>query len=452
MKHWGLACLLLAACGGDDTNEFPTTSCADVTGTCQELAAGDPAALVTAANSIEANTTLVLGTGTFTMTGALTIRTDGAHIIGQGMDETIIDFGQSTAQSNGVDAQSDDFLLQGVTVVDAPKDAVRVEASIGVVLRDVKTTWTTPGDMTNGGYGLYPVKSENVLVEDCVAEHASDAGLYVGQSQRVIVRNNLVQNNVAGLEIENTQFADVYNNTATNNTAGIVVFDLPGNPIVGRDVRLRDNMIIENNYQNFAPGGTVAVIPAGTGTFAMASRRVEITGNTYQGNKTVDIALISGLVVEENEVMWELATADLQGEWDDLGLAVGATPNTITNFRQENVLVANNTHSGSGADPDTGDPFMFGLLLGAAYSGIGPIDSVLYDTIGEPMFSSTDQLMNTNTNRICVGANTGGTFASMNLAVQMPTSIIPFFRPAAPFAPFDCTALANGPVAEVILP
>ena len=59
----------------------------------------------------------------------------------------------------------------------------------------------------------------------------------------------------------------IYGNTADDNTAGIVAFDLPGNPIVGRDVRLRDNIIKNNNHVNFAPGGTVAKIPSGTGTF-----------------------------------------------------------------------------------------------------------------------------------------------------------------------------------------
>ena len=91
-------------------------------------------------------------------------------------------------------------------------------------------------------------------MEDSIAERASDAGLYVGQCIDVIVRNNEVRGNVAGLEIENTQFADVYGNVAHDNTAGIVVFDLPGNPIVGRDVRIRDNMIVDNNQTNFAPG------------------------------------------------------------------------------------------------------------------------------------------------------------------------------------------------------
>ena len=68
----------------------------------------------------------------------------------------------------------------------------------------------------------------------------------------------------------------------------------------------------------------VGIIPAGTGTFAMASRRVEITGNTYENNQSVDIAIISGLVVDPDTTVWELETSGLVGSWDDLGLLPSA--------------------------------------------------------------------------------------------------------------------------------
>ncbi|MBK9032287.1 MAG: right-handed parallel beta-helix repeat-containing protein [Myxococcales bacterium] len=242
----------LAACGGDDNN-FPTNSCADVTGTCVQINGGDVELLQTTVNTIAPGTTIVLGSGTFAMTNSLTIRSAGTHLIGQGIDVTILDYATTAAQVNGVDVQGDDFLVQDLTVQDAPKDGIRVEASDGVVFRRIKAAWSTPSDSTNGAYGIYPVKSQHVLVEDSQAVNASDAGLYVGQCQHVIVRNNTVTGNVAGLEIENTQYADVYGNTADDNTGGIVVFDLPGNPIVGRDVRLRDNIIRNNNHVNFAP-------------------------------------------------------------------------------------------------------------------------------------------------------------------------------------------------------
>src|SRR5262245_12092142 len=95
----------LAACGGDDDGAFATNSCDDVTtGTCTQIEAGDETGLQNAANAAEANTTVILGKGLFRLDNALTIRTDGFHLIGQGIEETTLDFGPATAQVNGVDA------------------------------------------------------------------------------------------------------------------------------------------------------------------------------------------------------------------------------------------------------------------------------------------------------------------------------------------------------------
>jgi parallel beta-helix repeat protein len=442
-----------AGCGDNfEPPNFPTADCTQVTAThCVEIHGGDSAALLTAANSIDANTTIVLGLGTFAMTNQITINTAGTHLIGQGIDKTTLDFGAAMTQSDGIYAIGNDFLVQDLTVLDAPKDGIRVESSSGVVFRRIRATWSKESNPNNGAYGIYPVKSQNVLVENSSAENASDAGLYVGQCQHVIVRNNTVSGNVAGLEIENTEYADVYGNTAENNTGGIVVFDLPGNPIVGRDVRLRNNMIRNNNHLNFASGGTVANIPVGTGTFAMASRRVEITGNTYANNNTGDIALISGLALEPDMTKWTLDTSTLSGTYEDLGLIPGAAAGTIMNFRGENIVVANNKHSGSGTLADAHDPLKLGLLLLLSY-GTQPVDSILYDAIGESKFHSTDATMNSNDNHMCIGGNTGGTFASLSLDHQSATTQVPFFRPAAPFKPFDCTALAGPPIVDVVLP
>ncbi|MBC7172460.1 MAG: hypothetical protein H5U40_08550 [Polyangiaceae bacterium] len=187
------------------------------------------------------------------------------------------------------------------------------------------------------------------------------------------------------------------------------------------------------------------MIPAGTGTFAMASRRVEITSNTYENNQAVDIALISGLVVED-AAAWELSEASLVGDWDDLGLLAGDTAGTITNFRNENIVVSGNSHSGSGTKPFSSLDQELGLLLRVLYSP-DPVDNVLYDTIGESSFNETDPTMNSNDNHICVGGNTNGTFASIQLDLQaMTDGSSPILRlPTAPFAPFDCTALDGGP-------
>ncbi len=154
---------------------------------------------------------------------------------------------------------------------------------------------------TNGAYGIYPVQSMNVLVEDCVVIGASDAGIYVGQSQNVIVRRNRATANVAGIEIENCLSADVYENICTGNTGGILVFSLPNLPVEGgRACRLFKNEVVENNHRNFAPpGNIVGMVPPGTGIMVMAYDQVEIFDNTLADNQSANLAIFSYLVTEK---------------------------------------------------------------------------------------------------------------------------------------------------------
>ncbi len=405
---------------------------------CLEFGHDQLDGLQQAVNELADDTAIVLGEGTYVFDNALTLRGNGLSLIGQGIDETILDFGGVAAQTNGVDVVSDDILLEGFTVVDAKKDGIRIEDSVGVTIRRVKVTWTDESNPENGGYGIYPVRVTNVLLEDSEAYNASDAGIYVGQCQRAIVRNNIAKGNVAGIEIENTQFADVYGNLAEDNTAGLVVFDLPGNPIVGRDVRIHDNTIINNNRENFAPGGTVSVIPAGTGSFAMASRRVEIDNNVYQNNQTVDIALLSGFVIEDNPEQWHIEDDAIVGDISDLDLLSDDTG--VFNYRTEQIWIHDNTHQGSGLDPDDADMVRreLGFLLGIVYNG-EPVDEILYDAIGESAFDPNDPSGNSNDNQICIGVVEGMTFGSMNLdALANAPGLANMYRPDAPFTPFDC--------------
>ena len=156
--------------------------------------------------------------------------------------------------------------MEGFTVADSKGDAIKVQACENVIMRDLETTWTGGKQATNGAYGLYPVSSKNVLMEKCEASYASDAGIYVGQSTNVVVRDNYAHNNVAGIEIENTISGEVYNNKATDNTAGMLIFDMPDLPQANGDrIKFYDNVMEGNNGENFAPPGiVVSTLPPGT--------------------------------------------------------------------------------------------------------------------------------------------------------------------------------------------
>ena len=102
----------------------------------------------------------------------------------------------------------------------------------------------------------------NVLIEECVAIGASDAGIYVGQSDRIVVRNSRAEFNVAGIEIENSTNAEVTGCVATNNTGGILVFDLPGLQVVnGGEVLVHANEVVGNNHPNLRPRRATSSAP-----------------------------------------------------------------------------------------------------------------------------------------------------------------------------------------------
>lgn len=229
--------------------------------------------------------------------------TPGIKISGAGKGKTILSFKGQIEGAEGILIKNvDNISLEGFTVADSKGDAIKVQDCNNVIMRDLETTWTSGKLATNGAYGLYPVSSTNVLMEDCEASYAMDAGIYVGQSNNVIVRNNYVHHNVAGLEIENTKVGEVYGNRAHDNTAGMLIFDMPDLPQANGDkIKFYDNYMENNNGENFAPKGMiVSTLPPGTGMNIMAHSNIEIYNNTIKNHKTVGIMINSWMMTGQS--------------------------------------------------------------------------------------------------------------------------------------------------------
>jgi len=290
----GLLLLLVAACGGSD--DPPPDPCIGVTGTCVAIAPGaDRAAIQEAMIEIESGATLAFPRGTFHIDGELSLDVDGVTIKGDGMDSTILSFADQTDGAQAVLVTADDFTIEDIGLEDSPGDLLKVEGSNGVTIRRVRAEWTGGPAESNGAYGLYPVQCSNVLIEESQAIGASDAGVYVGQSDNIIVTGNLATANVAGIEIENSTRADVFANEATGNTGGVLVFNLPGLDVSnGAGTRVYENNIHDNNETNFAPAGNiVGKVPTGTGIAILAAHGVEIFDNTIENHLSVNLGIIS---------------------------------------------------------------------------------------------------------------------------------------------------------------
>ena len=233
--------------------------------------------------------------GFYKLEDSLSIDIDNLTLQGDGINKTILSFRDQMSGAQGLSVTSDGVTLQDFAVEDAKGDAIKVKGVHGISFIRVRTEWTNGPDELNGAYGLYPVESKNVLIDSCVAIGASDAGIYVGQSENIIVKNSRAEFNVAGIEIENSYYADVFDNHAENNTGGILVFDLPDIPQQGgHHVRVFRNKSINNNTDNFAPeGNIVGEVPRGTGIIIQANSHVEIFENDIGGNDTVNIAIVT---------------------------------------------------------------------------------------------------------------------------------------------------------------
>ena len=241
---------------------------------------------------------LELKAGTYHLHSGLNLVADNVTIRGAGQDKTVLSFKNQTDGSFGLLASGDNLVLEDFAVEDTSHNAIKVLGADNVTFRGVRTEWTAGPKTTNGAYGLYPVQCKNVLIEKCIAIGAADAGIYVGQSTDVVVRDCRAEANVAGIEIENTINADVYDNVVTNNTGGLLVFDLPGLPQKnGGHVRAFRNHIFKNNLANFAPkGNMVASVPAGSGVLIMATDDVEVFDNRIEDNRSFSISVVSFLI------------------------------------------------------------------------------------------------------------------------------------------------------------
>lgn len=238
---------------------------------------------------------IVLAAGRYVLTDGLSLDVDGVTVRGEGMDGTILDFTTQAGSGEGMLVTSDNVTLRDFALENPKGDGIKSKGADNIVYHRLRVTWTRGPHPENGAYGIYPVESTGVLVDGVKVTGASDAGIYVGQSNRITVRNSIAEANVAGIEIENSRNALVEHNIATRNTGGILVFDLPDLPVMGGgNVVVANNLVVANDTPNFAPpGNIVAGVRRGTGIMVMANDNVLVEDNILSGNPTAPIMVIA---------------------------------------------------------------------------------------------------------------------------------------------------------------
>lgn len=319
-------------------------------------------------------------------------------IQGQGKTETILSFKGQQQGAEGIRiANCENITLQDFAIEDAAGDNIKVTDTQGVLFENLVSGWTGKVDSTNGAYGLYPVLSTRVTIRNCAVFGASDAGIYVGQSDTVLIENNTTYWNVAGIESENSKEVVIKNNTSYENTGGILVFDLPGLTQYGENIEVYGNDVYENNTYNFAPpGNMVGVTPPGTGILVLATKGVQIHDNVIKNNKTLGIGMVSYALLEA------IGT--------DKNTGGGGSREELENQHEMdknydpfvgNIRVFNNSYENTYLLPDLANDFGKLFLLKFGLN----LPSVAWDGLQSPNYFLTDGSINPDY-AICVNENT----------------------------------------------
>ena len=295
--------------------------------------------------------TVEIGVGRFELTDGLSLDIPQVTVRGAGADKSILSFKGQKAAGEGLLVTSNDVTLRDFAVEDTRGDALKSKGVSRIVFANLRVEWTGGPKPTNGAYGVYPVSSTDVLIDNVFVTGASDAGIYVGQSKNIIVRNSRATGNVAGIEIENSFNADVYSNVSMHNTGGILIFDLPNLPQKGgNSIRMFSNRVTKNDTVNFAPpGNIVASVPLGTGVMVMANSNVHVYANALGDNATANVFVVA-----------------YKQAFDDKSY----------NPRVKNIVVRDNVHGRAGWAPG----FVGGKELAAAMGGT--IAPIFWDGVG----------------------------------------------------------------------
>ena len=110
----------------------------------------------------QAGDVIEIPAGTHRMTRGLSLSVAGVTIRGEGMDRSVLSFKNQAQGAEGLLVNADNFTIENLAIEDTVGDAIKINESDNVVIRNVRTEWTGGPLTTNGAYGIYPVQSSNL--------------------------------------------------------------------------------------------------------------------------------------------------------------------------------------------------------------------------------------------------------------------------------------------------
>jgi parallel beta-helix repeat protein len=281
-----------------------------------------------AVDAVGANGTVHVMPGVYQQT--VTVTQPGVRIMGRPGprgQRVIIENPGGAVHGINVRPGANNFALMHVTLRGFDRNGIFIFEVDGFDVRHVQA-------VDNGVYGIYPVFSRNGTISHCEASGHADAGIYIGQSERVRIAHSVTHGNVIGIEVSNATDILVTHNRTYGNTVGILAALLPGRSRVriAEDIQIVHNTVYDNNLPNFAGTGLAAAVPQGSGILVLGLDRTVVEKNTVTGNDFIGIGLGSTLT---------------------LGAFAGLPPEAFADIEPnpDGVTIRKNHVTGNGASP-----------------------------------------------------------------------------------------------------
>jgi len=259
-----------------------------------------------------AGSTVAVLPGTYHETGwphAVVITKDDIRLVGKPRPGQPVVIERAGDQENGIWASPTDTLMpadaelppcgesgqrireltiQGLTVKGFPGYGVYVACGERFLIRRN----TGVDDRT---YSIFPVRStKGRVTRNTTSGTFTDACVYVGESEDVVVDHNTATDCQIGLQLENTRNVVLRRNRSTGNTAGLIVDVIDDRQtLVAADNVVTGNVIEENNRPNSGIGSETGDLVPGIGVVIDGADRTTFSGNVVKGHNFAGMTLVN---------------------------------------------------------------------------------------------------------------------------------------------------------------
>jgi parallel beta-helix repeat protein len=192
-----------------------------------------------------------------------------------------------TVRASSPSARINGFKLTGLQIQNYTRN--------GVILIRVDNYQIEDGKyINNEEYGIFPIRSSHGLIRANQVSGSNDTGIYIGQSQDAVIKDNYVSDCTVGIEVEVSSTITVKDNRATGNTIGMTAVVLPGLTLtVTTNIQIIDNTFDNNNRVNPVtdPTDVLSQLPSGSGLLIFGADHVRVRDNNVVRNNSVGIAV-----------------------------------------------------------------------------------------------------------------------------------------------------------------